>query len=182
MCSHGRHGARQVRDRDPVDGRSGGTCAAGRHRRGRHPWRIREGAARQDSEPGSVGTGVAGRRLSTPRTERGGNASRTAILAIMLAREKYHLDVYQSEEHVGRRLRGPAAIELSPSVDASRSPLALPLADFAHRTTGGRHAAAQGKRSGQGEGGRGPVVGSGAFEGSPSDPGSRRVAARIRRS
>ena len=70
---------------------------------GRHPWRIREGRCPGgDSEPGPVGNEVGGADDYPPlEPNEGGNASRTAILALMLAPDaEYHLDVYQSEENM----------------------------------------------------------------------------------
>ena len=70
---------------------------------GRHPWRIREGRCPGgDSEPGSVGNEVGGAGDYPPlEPNDSGNASRTAILAIMLPLEReYHLDVYESEENM----------------------------------------------------------------------------------
>lgn len=70
---------------------------------GRHPWRIREGRCPSgDSEQGAVGNEVGGAEAYPPlEPNEGGNASRTAILAIMLARDaEYHLDVYESEENM----------------------------------------------------------------------------------
>ena len=70
---------------------------------GRHPWRIREGRCPGgDSEPGPVGNEVGGADDYPPlEPNEGGNASGTAILGVMLARDaEYHLDVYESEENM----------------------------------------------------------------------------------
>jgi hypothetical protein len=70
---------------------------------GSHPWRIREGHCPSgDSEPGAVGNEVGGAGDYPPlEPNDSGNASRTAILAIMLARDgEYHIDVYESEENM----------------------------------------------------------------------------------
>lgn len=70
---------------------------------GRHPWRIREGNCPSgDSEPGPVGNEVGG-DADYPPLEPGdaGNASGTAILPLMLARDQeYHIDIYESEENM----------------------------------------------------------------------------------
>jgi hypothetical protein len=70
---------------------------------GHHPWRIREGRCPGgDSEPGPVGNEVGGAGAYPPlEPNASGNASRTAILALMLERDaEYHLDVYESEENM----------------------------------------------------------------------------------